>query len=61
MSLINIVEQWIRDGASLRQIEEELDRMVCDEDERAALWLLAWARLSWRRESHNGHHVERLL
>jgi hypothetical protein len=38
-----VVERMLRDGRSLAEVEEYIDRSALDQMEKAGLWMLAWA------------------
>ncbi|HWF36534.1 MAG TPA: hypothetical protein VG295_14240 [Solirubrobacteraceae bacterium] len=40
------VETLIARGARLEEIEERIDELPLDGDERSALWLLAWSAVT---------------
>ena len=37
------VEQMVREGRSFREVEAYVERATLADDQKAALWLLAWA------------------
>jgi hypothetical protein len=37
------VEQMVREGRSFREVEDYVDRVTLADEQKAALWLLAWA------------------
>jgi len=37
------VEQMLREGRSFRDVEDYVERATLADDQKAALWLLAWA------------------
>jgi hypothetical protein len=42
-ALANQVEQMLSDRRSFGEIEDRIDGMSASDDEKAALWLLAWS------------------
>jgi len=42
-SVQTIVEQMVREGRSFHDLESYVARATLTDDEKAALWLLAWA------------------
>ena len=42
-SVQTMVEQMVREGRSFHDVESYVTRATLTDDEKAALWLLAWA------------------
>jgi hypothetical protein len=40
----NVVERMHRDGRTLAEVEEYIERAALDQMEKAGLWMLAWAQ-----------------
>jgi hypothetical protein len=38
-----VVEQMVREGRSFREVEDYVERVTLADEQKAALWLLAWA------------------
>ena len=38
-----VVEQMMREGRSFRDVEDYVERATLADEQKAALWLLAWA------------------
>jgi hypothetical protein len=43
LSAASEVERMLHDGQSFELVEEFIDRQLVSEEQKAALWLLAWA------------------
>lgn len=42
------VERSMRHGVAFDTIEDEINEMALSEEQKSALWLLAWSYVNWR-------------
>lgn len=64
MSLMDMsvqIEETMRRGGRIADVEDVINHSHFSEEEKAALWLLAWSYLGWRAQRREAHeHLARL-
>lgn len=55
----HVVETLIRQGAPLDRVEAHIDSLPLDQEQRSALWLLAWLKAT-SPAAHNTMSADRL-